>query len=165
MLCKHAVAAEFNSSIHQFENYVLAFLADSRYMFHFDNEFTATKIYSGLFAGAPQLRYPGCEELSFNHQPTLRGAINQRDFQHCLFPLAIEARRTPNSLNRKSLNFQGEKGRDFELSRSKKLKASKLSKLQERDRFRGLRITHIASRKSQISSFEQGALSGLSLGE
>jgi len=109
MLCKHAVAAEFNSSIHQFENYVLALLADSRDMFHFDNQFTATKICSGLFAGASQLGYPGCEELSFNHQPTLRGAINQRDFQHCIFPLAIEASRTPSLPGRKSLNFQGRK--------------------------------------------------------
>src|SRR6266403_305812 len=118
MLCKHSVAAEFNSSIHQFENYVLAFLADRRDMFHFDTQFTATKICSGLFAGASQLGYPGCEELSFNHQPTLRGAINQRDFQHCFFPLTIEARRTPSLPSRKS----------------KKLKASKLSKLQKRAR-------------------------------
>jgi hypothetical protein len=109
MLCKHAVAAEFNSSIHQFENYVLALLADSRDMFHFDNQFTATKICSGLFAGASQLGYPGCEELSFNHQPTLRGAINQRDFQHSFFPLAIEARRTPSLPSRKSLNFKKRK--------------------------------------------------------
>src|SRR5258705_6804727 len=109
MLCKHAVTAEFNSSIHQFENYVLALLADSRYMFHFDNQFTATKIGSGFFAGASQLGYPGCEELPFNHQPTLRGAINQRDFQHCFFPLAIEARRRPSLPSRKSLIFRERK--------------------------------------------------------
>jgi hypothetical protein len=106
MLCKYAVAAEFNSFIHQFENYVLALLADRRDVFHLDNQFTATKICSGLFAGASQLGYPGCEELSFNHQPTLPGAINERDFQHCFFLLAIEARRTPSLPSRKLLNFQ-----------------------------------------------------------
>jgi len=38
MLCKHAAAAEFNSSIYQFENCFSPLLADGGDMFHLDND-------------------------------------------------------------------------------------------------------------------------------
>src|SRR6201987_6288081 len=104
MLCKHAVAPKFNSSVHQSENYVLALLSNHRDMFHLDNELTTTKVCSCLFACTSQSCCPGRNEFPFHNQPTLPGVITQRDFQHCFFPLAIKARRTPNLANRKSLN-------------------------------------------------------------
>jgi hypothetical protein len=75
-------------------------------MFHLNDEFAATKVRSCFFARPFQFRCPWCDELSFDHQPTLPSVIDARDFQHCLFPLANKARQEPNSINGKSLNFQ-----------------------------------------------------------
>src|SRR5260370_30293200 len=52
VFCEHTAAAKSNSALYQAKDHVLAFLADHRYVFHLDDEFTATKICSGLFAGA-----------------------------------------------------------------------------------------------------------------
>jgi hypothetical protein len=106
MLRKHAAAAEPNSPVYQLKNHVLAFLADRRYMFHLDDEFAVTQVCSCLLTRVPQLGCPRRYELSLNNQATLAGVINQRDLQHCFFPLVAKARRRPNRWSRKSLNFQ-----------------------------------------------------------
>jgi len=96
MLCKQAVAAEFNSSIHQFENYILALLADSRDMFHFDNQFTAMKICSGLLAGASQFGYPGSRSFpSTTSRPCVALSISEI-FSIASSHLRLKASRTPS---------------------------------------------------------------------
>src|SRR5580700_356235 len=69
-------------------------------------------------------------------------------------PTRNKARRTPNLQSRKSLNFQ-ESMPELEISRSKELKASKMSKLRG-----GLEIKHTASHRCPISSFEKGKSCG-----
>src|SRR5260370_34550542 len=49
---EHTAAAKSNSALYQANDHVLAFLADHRYVFHLDDEFSATKICSCIFAGA-----------------------------------------------------------------------------------------------------------------
>jgi hypothetical protein len=107
MFRKHAFAAKFVSFVYQLKNDVLALLADGRHVVHLDNELAAMKVYSCLFARTSQFGCPGSNELSFHNQPTLLGAIDQRNLQHSFFLLlADKARRTPNPQNRKSLNCQ-----------------------------------------------------------
>jgi hypothetical protein len=107
MFRKHAAATKFVSLVYQLNNYVLALLADGRDVFHLDNECAAVKVYSCFFARTPQFGCPGGNELSFHNQPTLPDTIDQRNLQHFLLPASCDkARRTPNSQNRKSLNFK-----------------------------------------------------------
>jgi hypothetical protein len=106
MFHKHATAAKSNSPAYQIKNYVLAFWADPRYVFHLDDEFAAAKVCARLLTRIPQFGGPGLNELSFHNQSPLLGAINQRDLQHCIFPLMAKATRTPNLRSRKLLNFQ-----------------------------------------------------------
>ena len=53
MLRKHALAAESNSTVYQLKDYVLALLANRGDMFHLDDEFTTTKVYSCLLTRIP----------------------------------------------------------------------------------------------------------------
>src|SRR4029077_12114960 len=107
MLRKYAVTAESHSPVYQLKDYVLPLLTDRCDMFHLDDEFAAKKVYSCLFARTSQFGCPGSNELPLHNQPTLPGAIDQRNLQHSFFPLLVDkARRTPNSQNRKSLNCQ-----------------------------------------------------------
>jgi hypothetical protein len=46
MFCEHAAAAKSNSALYQPKDHDFAFLADHRYVFHFDDEFTAVQVCS-----------------------------------------------------------------------------------------------------------------------
>jgi hypothetical protein len=93
-----APAAELDPCVYQLNNYVLALLADCRYVFHLDNEFATTKVYSCVFACTPKLGGPGRNEVALHNQPTLGGTINERDLHHCFLTSSDKARRAPNRL-------------------------------------------------------------------
>jgi len=91
-----APAAELDPRVYQPNNYVLALLADWRYVFHLDNEFATTKVYSCVFACTPKLGRPGRNELALYNQPTLGGTINERDLHHRFLTFSDKASCAPN---------------------------------------------------------------------
>jgi hypothetical protein len=86
MCRKHTVTANLDAVMDQLKDYAFAFRADSCDLFHFDNEFPATKVYARLLTRILYLGCPGHNELSFHDHPTPPGAIDKRDSQHCSLP-------------------------------------------------------------------------------
>jgi hypothetical protein len=87
----------------------------------------------------------------------------QEIFSTALFPLANKARQEPNSRNGKSLNFQETDARTRMIG-VEEVKTVKTVEAKRRVSLRGmpggLQIKHIASHRSQISSFVQATSCG-----
>jgi hypothetical protein len=87
---KHATASASEPLLHQFQKQVFSLLADRRYVLQIDDEFTAAKSRSGLFAGGFQFIGPRRDEPALYHQPALIPSFDNGDLQHAAFPLACE---------------------------------------------------------------------------
>jgi hypothetical protein len=103
VFCEDSAAAKSNSALYQAKD---RFLADRGFKFAF----------------------PTCKQRSFHNRPTAPAVINERDLQHCFFPVANKAMQSPNSAKRYVVELSGDEREDSEHRASKKLKQSKLSK-------------------------------------
>jgi hypothetical protein len=94
-LCKHAVAAEPNSPIYQFENYLLALVADGCDMFHLDKELTAAKVCPCFFAKRFSAAQGAMRFSSITGRRCLALSISEI-FSITFSHAQLKARRTPN---------------------------------------------------------------------
>jgi len=92
LICKHTTASESDALLHQFQKQVFSLLADRRYVFQFDDEFTAVKSRSGPIAGGFQLIAPRRDDLALYHQPALLPSFDNGDLQHAAPSLPCEPR-------------------------------------------------------------------------
>jgi hypothetical protein len=92
LIRKHTTASASDPMLHQFQKQVFSLLANRRYVFQIDDEFTAVKSRSGPFARGSQLIGPRRDELALYHQAALLPSFDNGDFQHAAPPPRCEPR-------------------------------------------------------------------------
>ncbi len=76
IFCENATTGKLCSFFHQFQELILAFLANDSGIAQVNDELASLKILSGAAPCAPQFPDPGLNKLSFDDQAPFRSSID-----------------------------------------------------------------------------------------
>ena len=76
IFCENATTGKLCSFFHQFQELILALLADDSGVAQVNDELASLKILFGAALCAPQFPDPGLNKLSFDDQAALRSSID-----------------------------------------------------------------------------------------
>ncbi len=76
IFCENATTGKLCSFFHQFQELILALLANDGGIAEVNDELASLKIRSGTAPCAPQFPYPGLNKLSFDDQAAFRPSID-----------------------------------------------------------------------------------------
>ena len=76
IFCENATTGKLCSFFHQFQELILAFLANDSGIAQVNDELASLKILSGAAPCTPQFPDPGLSKLSFDDQAAFRSSID-----------------------------------------------------------------------------------------